>query len=121
MTTVNKAVLGIILASGALFAHAGSTGAEKLEQCKSKVADYYGGVKDLQFVSQRRFRDGTQMKFAVHNQDAKSGYTHTRMATCWLGNENGQSFAGRSSEKNAPMVADVYDAITSSIVEPIGQ
>ena len=118
---MNKAVLSIILASGALCANASSIDAEKLEQCKSQVADYYGGVEDLQFVSERRFRDGTQMKFAVHDQDAESGYTSTRMATCWLSNENGQSFAGRSGEKNEPMVADVYDAITSSIVDTVGE
>ena len=112
MNTLSSAALTAILATATFTAHAAGVDQGDLEQCKSQVSDYYGGNDDMEYVSQRRFRDGTQMKFAVHNEDASTGYTTTRVATCWLGSGNLQ--AG-TDQGNQPMVADVYDAITDSL------
>jgi hypothetical protein len=116
MKALISAALTAFLASATFTAHASGVDQGDLEQCKSQVSDFYGGAHDMQYVGQRRFPDGTQMKFAVHNEDATTGYTTTRMATCWLGAENMQANADQG---DGPMVADVYDAITDSIKDPL--
>ena len=118
MKTFSSAALTAILATATFTAHAAGVDQGDLEQCKSQVSDYYGDNHDMEYVSQRRFRDGTQMKFAVHNEDASTGYTTTRVATCWLGSSN--MLAGADQGKQ-PMVADVYDAITDSIKDPLAR
>jgi hypothetical protein len=118
MKTLSSAALTAILATATLTAHASGVDKGDLEQCKSQVSEYYGGAREMQYVGQRRFRDGTQMKFAVHTEDATTGYTTTRVATCWLGAENLQANSDRG---DGPMVADVYDAITDSIKDPLAR
>ena len=111
MKAIYTAVLATVFATGAGIATAGG---QDMEQCKQQVDSYYGGVQDMKYVGQRRFRDGKEMKFAVSSTDADTGYTSTRIATCWLGAENMQAAVGQNDE---PMVADVYDSITQSIVD----
>lgn len=118
MKALSSAVLTAVLATATFTAHASGVDQGELEQCKSQVSDFYGGAHDMQYVGQRRFPDGKQMKFAVHNEDATTGYTTTRVATCWLGNENLQA---KARQDNEPMVADVYDAITDSIKDPLAR
>jgi hypothetical protein len=112
MKALHTAVLASIFATGAAVATADD---QEMAQCKEQVDNYYGGVADMQYVGQRRFRDGKEMKFAVNNTDSTTGYTSTRVATCWLGAENMQA---SMTADDAPMVADVYDSITDSIVDP---
>ena len=116
MKTVTSAALTAILATATFTAHAAGVDQGDLEQCESQVSAYYGGAEDMQYVGQRRFLDGTQMKFAVRNEDATTGYTTTRLATCWLGAENLQANANQG---DGPVVADVYNAITDSIRDPL--
>ena len=118
MKTVTSAALTAILATASLTSHAAGVDQGDLEQCESQVSAYYGGADDMQYVGQRRFPDGTQMKFAVRNEDATTGYKTTRLATCWLGSENLQANADQS---DGPVVADVYDAITDSIRDPLAR
>ena len=115
MNKVKTVAFAIIIAAGPAAAQAARVNQADMEQCKAQVDQYYGGVESMRYVSTRRFMDATQMKFAVNQSDAETGYTTTRLATCWLGSENLQANATESDE---PMVADVYDSVTSSIKDP---
>lgn len=112
MKAIYNMVLAGVVATGATFASAAADNSD-MAQCKAQVDSYYGGVDELKYVGQRRFRDGKEMKFAVNSTDAETGYTSTRIATCWLGAENAQASAPGA---DGPMVADVYNAVTDSIV-----
>lgn len=108
--------LTTVIASGAVSLQVAAADEQQLAQCQGQVMEYYGGVEDVRYVSQRRFRDGTQMKFAVAVEDASTGYTATRLATCWLGSENMRA----ATDSGADIaVADIYDAVTDSIVVPL--
>jgi len=104
MKTLGFVALTLFLAGGTLFAHATDAANGELEQCKSQVSAYYGSNQDMQLVGKRQFRDGVQMKLAVHNEDPSTGYSTTRLATCWLGYENFQASSGVGDE---PTVADI--------------
>lgn len=116
MNKFKTVAFAIIIAAGPAAAQAARVDQADLEECKEQVDQYYGGVESMRYVGQRRFMDGTQMKFAVHQSDEESGYTTTRLATCWLGADNLQANA---AETDGPMVADVYDSVTSSIKDPL--
>jgi hypothetical protein len=111
-----RVALTTVVASGAFSLQVAAADEQQLAQCQNQVVEYYGGVEDVRYVSQRRFRDGTQMKFAVAVEDSSTGYKATRLATCWLGSENKQAATDTGAE-NA--VADVYDSVTDSIVAPL--
>ena len=117
MKILTSTVLTAFLTMGVVSVHAAGVDEKGLDQCQEQVADYYG-VDDYKYVGQRRFRDGVQMKFAVQVQDTATGYTATRLATCWLGNENMQASTG---EGGGATIADVYDSITDSIVNPLDE
>ena len=117
MKIIISTALTAFLATGVLSVQAAGVDEKGLDQCKVQVADYYG-VDDYKYVGQRRFRDGVQVKFAVQVQDTDTGYTATRLATCWLGNENMQASIG---EGGGATIADVYDSITDSIVNPLDE
>lgn len=108
--------LTTVVASGAVSLQVAAADEQQLAQCQNQVMEYYGGVEDVRYVSQRRFRDGTQMKFAVAVEDAGTGYKATRLASCWLGRENMQAATDTGAEI---AVADIYDAVTDSIVVPL--
>ena len=117
MKTFTSVALITVFASSAFSLQAAAAADEQqLSQCQEQVVEYYGGVDDVRYVSQRHFRDGTQMKFAVAVEDASTGYTATRLATCWLGSENMQAATDTAAEIT---VADIYDAVTDSIVVPL--
>lgn len=105
--------LTTFVASGAFSLQVNAADEQQLAQCQSQVMEYYGGVGDVRYVNQRRFRDGTQMKFAVAVEDSSTGYKATRLATCWLGSQDMQTAPGTRAEI---AVADIYDSVTDSIV-----
>ena len=108
--------LTTFVASGAFSLQVSAADEQQLAQCQSQVMEYYGGVEDVRYVNQRRFRDGTQIKFAVAVEDSSTGYKATRLATCWLGSENMQAATDTGAEI---AVADIYDSVTDSIVVPL--
>ena len=116
MKTFASVALTTVIASGAFSLQVVAADEQQLVQCQDQVVEYYGGADDVRYVSQRRFRDGTQMKFAVAVEDASTGYTATRLATCWLGRENMQAATDTGTEIT---VADIYDSVTDSIVVPL--
>jgi hypothetical protein len=116
MKTFASVALTTVVASGAFSLQVAAADEQQLLQCQDRVIEYYGGVDDVRYVSQRRFRDGTQIKFAVAVEDASTGYTATRLATCWLGSENIQAATDTAAEIT---VADIYDSVTDSIVAPL--
>jgi hypothetical protein len=116
MKTFASVVLTAVVASGVCSLQVAAADGQQLAQCQNQVVEYYDGVADVRYVSQRRFRDGTQMKFAVAVEDSSTGYKATRLATCWLGSENMQAAADTGAEIT---VADIYDSVTDSIVVPL--
>lgn len=113
MRTFTSVALITVFASSTLSLQAAAADEQKLAQCQEQVVEYYGGVDDVRYVSQRHFRDGTQMKFAVAVKDSNTGYTSTRLANCWLGSENMQA---ATNTKVDITVADIYDSVSASIV-----
>jgi hypothetical protein len=104
MNIVTKTILTGVLASGTLAANVHATDYYAEAQCEAQVSSVYRDAETMEFVGERRFRDGTKMNYAVHSSDPETGYTKTRMAVCWLGNENLQAYA---SEDGKTMVADI--------------
>jgi len=103
MNGFSKAVITTALTACAFSGYVYGAEDDKLTQCQSQVAEVYLGVKEMQFVSERRFPDGTRMQFAIRNEDPETGYSTTRLAVCWLGTDNYQAYAAQST---ATMVAD---------------
>jgi len=118
MKILSSAVLTIVMAGGSLTVQASGVDGDEREQCRAQVAEYYGGAQDMRYVGQRTFRDGTQMKFAVHNTDATTGYSTTRLATCWLGSENHQAYSGNSKD-TGEMVADINNTPASPLEDTL--
>ncbi len=104
MKLLSTAVVTLVIASGSISAQARGVSEGEMEQCRSQISGYYGGAQDMSFVGKRQFHDGAQLKLAVRSEDPSTGYTRTRLATCWLGAENFQAYAG---EETDTMVADV--------------
>ncbi len=105
MNKINNAVFAIFVATGAATAQAADVNPAELEECKSQVSAYYGGQRDMRLVGQRHFQDGTRMKLAVYNDDPVTGYSTTRLASCWLGAENYQAYSNNGPVD--PMIAEV--------------
>ena len=116
MKTFASVALTTVFATSVFSLQAAAADEQKVGQCQDQLVEYYGGADDVRYISQRRFRDGTQMKFAVAVEDSATGYTATRLATCWLGSENMQASTNMDAEVT---VADIYDAVTDSIVDDL--
>lgn len=116
MKALASVALTTVIAGGTFSGYVAAADEQQVGQCQDQVEQYYGGVDDVRYVSERRFRDGIQMKFAVGFEDSVTGYTSTRLASCWLGKENMQAAADTGAEIT---VADIYDAVTESIIVPL--
>ena len=113
MKALTSAVISTLLATGVLMANTAAADSQGMEQCKTEVANYYGGVMEVKYVDQRRFREGIQMKFAVNYHDAATQYTTTRMANCRLSTH---SQLASIVEDDASMAVNTRNALASSMV-----
>lgn len=104
MNKVGIALITLAVAGSSLAVQARGVSDGEMEECRSQISQYYGGASDLSYVGKRQFRDGAQVKVAVRSEDPGTGYSKTRLATCWLGADNFQAYADGSEES---MVADV--------------
>lgn len=114
MNTISNAVLAFVITSGTAAAgHAAGVDQNDLDACKSEVSKYYGDASDVKYMGKRHYRDGLQMKLAVDSEDETTGYTTTRLVTCWLGADNYQASSG--SEGTEALVANINDAATRGV------
>ena len=104
MKKVGIALITMVVAGGSLAVQARGVSEGELVECRSQISEYYGGATDMSYVGRRQFRDGAQVKLAVHNEDPSTGYSSTRLAVCWLGADNYQAYSGASDDS---MVADI--------------
>ena len=116
MKMKRETILGVVLMVGTIGAHAAGASSGDTRACESHLADYYGKAADMRYVGERRYMDGTEMKFAVRETDARTGYSTTRLAVCWMGAENYQAYTG-SDEEN--MVAEVDTGVSVAKESPL--
>ena len=116
MKAMKAAVCTLLITGGAMSASVHAANSAELADCEAQVSSVYGDTSEMNYVGERRFRDGTRMQYAVHKQDPATGYTTTKLAVCWLGNENYQANNEQSTES---MVADVDIETANSLEAPI--
>ena len=98
MNRLSKAVITTALTACAFTGYVYAEDGDKLTRCQSQVAEVYLGFEEMQFVSERRFPDGTRMQFAIRNEDPETGYSTTRLAVCWLSTDTYQAYAAQSTD-----------------------
>lgn len=98
MNRLSKAVITTTLTACAFTGYVYAEDGDKLTRCQSQVAEVYLGFEEMQFVSERRFPDGTRMQFAIRNEDPETGYSTTRLAVCWLSTDTYQAYAAQSTD-----------------------
>ena len=104
MKRTSKLALAALIAGSVLSLQALGAEQSTREQCKAQVSDAYQNVDDMKFVSQRQFRDGTRIQYAVSHVDPETGYDNVRLAVCWLGSEN---YMAESTVMDDSLVAEV--------------
>jgi hypothetical protein len=118
MKTQGGVLLAAVLMSGVMGAQAFDGSRGDTQECKSQLAKVYGNANDMYYVGERRYMDGTEVKYAVRNTDAATGYSTTRLAVCWLGAENYQAYSGSDEDT---MLADVDASAPQALEEPIAK
>ena len=106
MNIVTNTVIATALAGSFLAVSAQAASDAQREECREQISGVYLGADDMKYVGERRYRDGTRMKYAVRDEDPATGYSTTRLAVCWVGNNDYPGFAGNEVEQEA-MVADI--------------
>ena len=114
MKTMNIVTCTLLLSVGALNVNAAGVNDGELERCKSQLSEYYGETTEMRYVSKRQFRDGTQMHLAVSSEDPATGYSTSRLASCWLGAENFQAYIDDGEEH---MVAEALVPVSPASQE----
>ena len=117
MKAIKVAVCTVLITGGAMSASVHAANSAELADCEEQVSSVYGDASEMNYVGERRFRDGTRMQYAVHKHDPATGYTTTTLAVCWLGNEDYQAAYNEPSSES--MVADAEVEPGVSLETPI--
>lgn len=103
MKAINTALMTAFVTSSLIAIPVAADGSVR-EQCETQVSESYRKVEEMKFISQRHFRDGTRIQYAISNHDPSTGYDTVRLAVCWLSDDDFRTASYRTDDA---LIADI--------------